>query len=348
MILNIISNAREKSKVRSVELYAAAIEQAIARYELKNQEKVVGVFETSDDGKSITIGEKNLIIDYTGVKTKGTIYVTEDGKVYIRNIFLDNIKTEYKYRISPLKPKLESGEALEIGSKYSIQVNDSKRFNFYILNKRDTNEDGNIDTYDLIMDRNICSNGEAELNECIYDMYESNDNRNGPTVAFSVLHTATKGWTNVPDMIMDYYDSSPTEAYGYTSIITDPKTKITTITGKPTSNISTIGNTDEPLKARLPISKELTDQGCTTSDGSCPAWLVDHLRYADISNDKYALNTGNRLGIEGYRILKSNTYAESYCSTISYLGKIFSGNYRNTLAKGGIRPVITVSTYLID
>ena len=74
IILNIISDTKEESNKRSVELYGKAVEQAIAKFQLNNNESISGTFTASEDGKLLTLEgetEPKLIIEYNGnVKCK--------------------------------------------------------------------------------------------------------------------------------------------------------------------------------------------------------------------------------------------------------------------------------------
>ena len=68
IILNIISYSREESNKRSVELYASSVEQAIAKYQLNNNESISGTFTTTD-GKILTKqndSTKTMNIEYDG------------------------------------------------------------------------------------------------------------------------------------------------------------------------------------------------------------------------------------------------------------------------------------------
>ena len=164
------------------------------------------------------------------------------------------------------------------------------------------------------------------------------------------LYNGTKGWINVPDMIMDYDDENnkTDDTNGYTSIMTDETTKVTTITGKQnkTSANQTFGNTTEPLKARLPREDEVKPSDnslCTTSSGSCPMWLVKNLNYWNGVNNKYSDNQNNGItNIYGYWLLSSYPGSSDHARYVG-CGGIVSNDIASDDSLIGLRPVITVS-----
>ena len=111
--------------------------------------------------------------------------------------------------------KLVSGEENTIGSKYECEVKPGTKYNFYVLSIESNG------TTNLIMDRNICSDGTAatEDNKCLVawvskldynddDNYGENGNNNkGPITAMDYLYNATKSWTNTKEMTIDKFDN---------------------------------------------------------------------------------------------------------------------------------------------
>ena len=170
------------------------------------------------------------------------------------------------------------------------------------------------------------------------------NNTYGPTTVMAELYAGTKDWDNVPDMIMNYTDENNGTAtdMGYTSIITS--NGVTTITGKPTTNTSTVGTASKPLKARLPKESEVKGAGCTTSNGSCPTWLMENMTYYNVSNDKYSMNNNSEAyqgQISGYWLLSSRPGDPYGVRYVNYGGIVANSTPTNDC---GARPVITVST----
>ena len=156
------------------------------------------------------------------------------------------------------------------------------------------------------------------------------------------LYNGTKGWTNVPDMIMNYNDESNYNrvGYGYKGIYTDIETKITTIVAKNEIDNTLLGNLDKPLKARLLKGNECLS--CTATAGTCPVFLVENLKYYNVSNDKYSMNNNSESYqiIDGYWLIQSSINSTEYARKIYYRGSVVSQAASSTTY--GIRPVITV------
>ena len=159
------------------------------------------------------------------------------------------------------------------------------------------------------------------------------------------VYNATKTWTNIPNMIMNYTDenNSGNEIYGYLKIETDKNTNETKIYTKKNEVSLTIGNQDSPLKARLPMQTELEYNGCKLYSGAtCPVWLIENLRYWEVPEDKYAIN--KNLGLDktnGYWLLASSDKGSDNALHIHSSGYIIGYNTNDT--NYGIRPVITIS-----
>ena len=96
IILNIISDSKEESNKRSVELYGKAVEQAIAKYQLNNNESILGTFTTTD-GKTLTKGEKELKVEYNGNVVCTTTEIYEDGTVYLADCTVNGGDKKYTY-----------------------------------------------------------------------------------------------------------------------------------------------------------------------------------------------------------------------------------------------------------
>ena len=264
-------------------------------------------------------------------------------------IIVDNtIKLNYLYgTVGGTGMFPETGtEEINIGDKYTCEVKSDMAtpYTFYVLTDP---ADGQVN---LIMDRNICNDGSITYtstnNYCRYKWYSAAQNNTyGPTTVMAELYAGTKDWDNVPDMIMNYTDENNGTATnkGYTSIITN--NGVTTITGKPTTNTSTVGTASKPLKARLPKQSEVMGAGCTTSNGSCPTWLMENMTYWNGANDKYSMNNNSEAyqkQLYGYWLLSSDSVNSAYARFVYFNGRVY--NYYTTYGSYGARPVITVST----
>ncbi len=257
----------------------------------------------------------------------------------------------------------------ELGDKYSCEVKPGVKYNFYILSVED-------DKINLIMERNINNDGslaekgisslslengiynkvawtskedyvkesEDELEWDIIDDDSGNHNK-GPITAMNFLYNATKDWTNIPNIKIDYKDEN-----------IDPNTQAKGTNGyngiKTENNITSILHKDgitktasyTNLKARLPMYEEVYGEGkClafSESDcfGSCPLYLANYLK-----NSLYVTGEGlqNISEIYGYWLL-SSCADDSYSSWRVYFdGYLREGSISN-VNDYGVRPVITL------
>ena len=266
-----------------------------------------------------------------------------------KNTALDNIS----YSQNKICESVSGLKSLKPGTEYKCEVKNGTFFNFYVLSTEGTK-------VNLIMDRNICSDGTvaSSSNQCNYAWHfltqelDDDNNNYGPDIAMTNLYNATKSWTNVPDMIMNYDDENNNGTNnGYTGIKTN--NGITTITGKQnkTSTSQTFGTSSEPLKARLPrqdeVFKEEQDSNyCNYDSASCPTWLVENLHidsafsWCSECSTKY-VNTQRISGIIGYWLLSSSSSTNNYARLVECSGTV--GDYSVSYASEyGIRPVITV------
>ena len=275
--------------------------------------------------------------EYKNLKVNGTYYHKKSGE--------EETYTQDEVHLCT-KVTAASSTSITKGDKYTCKVKSDMTtpYTFYVLTDP---VDGKVN---LIMDRNICNDGTISYtsgnNYCRYKWYSSaNNNTYGPTTVMAELYAGTKDWDNVEDMVMNYTDENngSAEDKGYTSIIT--ANGVTTITGKPTSNTTTIGTSAKPLKARIPKESEVTGAGCTTGAGSCPTWLMEYMTYYNVSNDKYSMNNNSEVyqnQIYGYWLLSSYPGFSSYARIVHFYGRV-SFDY-TTNGACGARPVITVST----
>ena len=339
IVIHIINDTKTSSEEQSVELYMDSVKKAIARKQLEDSSFNPRECIIQENG-NLLCDDIEVIVDMKGIKPNKGIIEIKNNQVTYKNLLLNG--TYYNRLATPVQDN-NNNKKPDIGDQYTYKVNDEDTFNFYVLS---FNEDDN--TVNLIMDRNICNDGTVEYkssnNYCRYNWYSlANNNTYGPVTAMQALYKGTKDWDNVPNMIMNYKDEYNVDnsTYGYTGITTS--NGVTIITGKPESNTTTVGTSEKPLKARLPQESELKIGGCTTSNGSCPVWLIENMKYYNVNNDKYAVNNNSEANQNflGYWLLPSRQDKMSNAYSIYYFGCI--RNYNLTPDnKTGIRPVITV------
>ena len=379
IVINIINDSKKESINRSIELYIDHAQKMIAKEQMKDptfnpsecEIKPEGILECKNETKTYS----PIQIEMKGQTPKsGTIKFSKGMVVEGKNIELDNLYYQVKDdKVSEgTKEKVISysdyitkvsdadhDDKVSPGDEYTYEVMDNMEepYTFYVLSVEG-------DKVNLIMNSNICNDGTPadKDHQCNYAWHAGEENNNyGPDTAMTNLYNATKDWTNVPDMIMNYEDENnkTDSTKGYTGITTDTTTKVTTITGKQnkTSQYQTFGNTTEPLKARLPREDEvtLTEAGCHvySSDadyGTCSVWLVENLyydsnfsTYCSTCSTKYSINNNNGItNIFGYWLLSSRPGGSDYARYVNYRGYVhnLSTSYASD---NGLRAVITVS-----
>ena len=365
IFLGMINKSKKSSDKEAVNLYTDTVEKAIQKKQMADPNFQPDKCTIKTDGNlecfNGTTSLGTVKVNMKGTKpTAGTIIIAEDDIDY-KNIVL-NDKTYY---VVATLVEDAAPTGLSVGDKYTYRVNRTDTFNFYVLSIEGT---GTNQKVNLIMNSNICNDGTISTSEnpCLYawhwqtQEWDEDDNNYGPDTAMTNLYNATKDWTNVPNMIMEYVDENNSGTNnGYTGITTDTNTKETTITGKQnkTSTSQTFGTSSEPLKARLPREDEVTSQdaGChvwssNADDGTCSAWLVENLyydsnfsSYCSTCSTKYSINNNNGItNIYAYWLLSSSPGSSSGARIVSFSGVV--GRTDTSDASGrGLRAVITVS-----
>ena len=216
----------------------------------------------------------------------------------------------------------------ELGAKYDCKVDPNKDpYTFYVLSN---NED---ETTNLIMDRNICEDGTSatEKNTCLVAWQTSGSNADGPVTAMDYLYKATKDWTNIPNIEMNYIDKVNN---GYGTIVTADGT--TKITKKDGASVTVLIDQEgySNLKARLPYRSEVDTSNIRDE------YLFENL---DGSNwyGSGTKPTKNIDGIYGYWTLSSSDLHSNSAWAVVCVGYILSFDVGGYDIRG-VRPVITV------
>ena len=362
IVLNIINDTKESAVLRSADFYIAAVENEIMLENMKqggsfnpNTCEITNGAVSCDD-KEITLkvdGEvpSNGSITFEDGKVTSISLTYTNGTVTLNNkgeLILGESKEPEEKSICKL---VENGDVapagISVGDKYQCKVKDNMETGFedgYYFFVLGTNSDG---TTNLIMERNIYYDSTndvglvaTETNTGLVAWYSpSQSNSFGPVTAMDYLYNATKDWSNVPNIVMNYTDEGNTGSYGYGTITTT--NNITKIAKKDTTAVTVLTDKEgyTNLKARMPMYSEVTGEGkCTTSSGSCPLYLANYL-----NSSSYVTGDGlqNISKIYGYWTLPSDAANSGYAWYVSYNGYVSdyivnNGSYR------GVRPVITL------
>ena len=333
IILGIINDAREESNERSVELYASAVRNGIAAYQLREGKEVLPG----------TYNESNPLPfkpEYEGKVDCENVIIGEDGKVSLEGCTVNGGEKQYSYGIEQETPSLAGTIGIcnplsvategtyTAGDKYECDVDPNKEGYdqiFYVLTNATS---GSVN---LIMDSNITRTGDAIKDANPTDKglvawitqtdYEREDvggkawddftdnNTFGPISAIEYLQDATKGWTNVnPQTISTFTDNA----------------------GEP-HNMAITYTTN----ARLPYYSEISDVS------SSKLYLIDYL-YGGEDADIPLTGRNGVEGVYGYWTLSSiasSPYSAWYVYCDAGAGSTGVGN----VGAFGVRPVITLS-----
>ena len=344
IILGIINDAREKANERSVELYAAAVKNAIAAYQLT--------------GLNAPKSFSDLTIQYDGDVKCAVQELYADGNFYLEGCKVNNGEKEYSYGTKQEVP-IEVGKFSSVckpaegteyntteGTKYNCKVDPNKDpYTFYVLNATSTE-------VNLIMDSNINENGNAvKGDESVLGLvaWSNNKNYEGPVIAKAKLHEGTKNWTNLKPV--NYFYNGIAGDYGYTSL--SATNGILTISPKEGSGyeITEIG----PMYSRLPFKEELSDYSEELNNSylyenlwlKCTNFSL-HIVSCDSENiisidglDIEGLN--HKMGIEGYWTASSTNIIRDSAINVYYNGTLGGGTPVGNDDQYGVRPVINLS-----
>lgn len=359
IVLNTINDSRKSSGEISVINYLKAVDLAIVEENIGNE-----VFEPNECEISLERNKSYIICDgyeekrlvkINGEKpTSGRLRISgmsvekvtnlKMGNYYINtNIDGEIVKTEEPATIcdpvtnaTKTTGNVPSGNFIP-GDEYVCQVNESSSYHFFVLSKEG-------DKVNLILDRNVNSKGGLATNKVpdnsvwlSLDDYilsggtkeswnaSNANNTKGPITAMNFLVNATKEWTNIPNIIMNYTD----EGENYGKIVTINNN---TVIMDKNGNIS---SSYESMKSRMPKRSELEAIGCSNQGGSCPKWISNYMMPSSaVSNP---INS-----IYGYWTLSTQKNVNQNAYYVYFNGGFGPRKVENA-SGDGIRPVITLS-----
>lgn len=339
IILGIIKDAREESYKRSVEMYAKAIENAIAKQQLFNPNEVVsGTFTTTDGRNLKQTGKEDLKIEYDGNVVCEIIQIYEDGNIYLTKCKVNGTFIEYFYG---MKQGYENGEVVyfDIENGVGCTIDDYHEENSktdYNGIDRTANQtsclkfyaflDDGSDKINLLLDHNIVrySNWSYGFN-----------NSNGPTVLLNLLKQNTDKWS---DKII-----TPSTKYGYPVDYKGYKARI--ITAQEIAHITENTGWDEISLTSTSYYFETLNSSygnnCTDNndDTICKyGWLYD--RTSNKCKQHGCLNNSD-VTTHGYWTASPNVSSSKHVWKVYYKGTL-SNQDLDVQEYTGIRPVIEV------
>ena len=406
IVLSIIEETKESATLRSAEYYLSAVENSIMKKNLSAGGSFSpNVCEVQSNGNLLCDGKDTLEVEVNGeVPSSGTITFNK-GKIIDATLTLSNktitkdtngklvLGEAQEKTICKLIDDADGSDTITPGDKYQCKVKDDMEeewkdgYYFYVLSSE---EDG---TTNLIMDRNINSDGtpttkaikesEKDSNGGIYNLVawisklDYNDDTNfgsygnnnkGPITAMNFLYNATKDWTNIPALNYTYndreYQGTTAEDRSYTSFVSN--NGVATITAL-AGNKTTIGTSDNPLRARMPIYSRTYDEDwniiaekgevSNLKSNESNKYLYYHMGFYCYDNEDdhnlvacedagfiegvYEKGIENIDGINGYWTLSSDADYSTSALHVYYVGDVDNGgvDYEHGL---GARPVINL------
>ena len=378
IILNIIDDAKKESDERSVELYASAVRNGIAKEQLKGNVLPAGKYLSSNGGRTLTLETDPkvvLTVDYEGDVECETTEVRGDGTVSLAGCTVNGGTEKYSYGKNQENEEENSsgstsktyangeevyfnvttGEACTANDYTETQSNTEVKtgcMKFYAFNDSATNEKVN-----LLLDHNIVDSTD----------WNSNGNvTGGPITLLSKLATNTENWqgTETPTNYSVNQSSAPSKA-NYTIDYTGYKARL--ITGEEIAQIMGINYDPNGFNLFQPSSdtcysywdnstyKEVTD-----ASGCKYGWLYDRTSFNCIDNgclnnathentefDTYGYWTATSAeqlyngSFEAHVVMDSGYYSSLDVDSINEDGIRLEPNNIDKYAYG-VRPVIEV------
>ena len=333
IVLDIIEDSKNSSIKRSIELYADAVENSVAKAQLNGQAIPSGKYIT-EDGKTLTQGDTTLKVDYNGAKVVCEVNITTQGEISLKGCKVNGKETEYTYG----KIEDANNKTYTNGEVVYFDVTTGKSCDTYTETQSNTgvnsgcmkfyafNDDGS-DKVNLILDHNTTAT--IAWNSSV-------SNASGPSEEFlNKLNEDTKDWigTEVPtNYSID--QTGQTSKAKYTIDYSSYKARV--ITAQEVAQIT--GNTtwDEKTSGSEFYFDTNTKEKSTT--GFKYGWLYD--RTSQNCTDRGCLNNSD-VATVGYWTI-SPLASTSGSAWLVYYGGTLVGN---SVADGfsyGVRPVIAV------
>ena len=336
IVLDIIEDSKNSSIKRSIELYADAVENSVAKAQLNGSVVPSGKYTTTD-GKTLTQGNTTIKVDYDGAKTVCDVYISSEGTVSLKKCNVSDKDVEYTY----------GNKIYENGEVVYFDVTTGKTCDNYTETQSNTgvnsgcmkfyafNDDGS-DKVNLILDHNTTAT--IAWNSSV-------SNASGPSEEFlNKLNEDTKDWigTEVPtNYIMD--QTGQVSGAKYTVDYSSYKARL--ITAQEVAQIT--GNTtwDE----RTASSSYYFDSKTTTESDTCTegntigckyGWLYDR---TNTSCTTYGCSNNSDVETYGYWSASSSSIVDDAYRAwyVAYDGSVYDSNV-DFSDLYGVRPVITV------
>ncbi len=340
IVLDIIEDSKNSSIKRSIELYADAVENSVAKAQLNGNAVPSGKYTTTD-GKTLTNGNTTIKVDYDGAKTVCEVNITNNGEVSLKNCKVNGKATEYTYG----KDEDTNNKTYTNGEVVYFNVDNGTKCSNYTETQSNTgtksgcmkfyafNDDGK-DTVNLILDHNTTA-------EVLWNLTVST--ASGPKEVLNQLKKDTTSWqgTITPE---NYSIDQSEQGSGVKYAVDYSDYKARLITAQEVAQIT--GNTTFDEKTSSSIF--YFDTNTTTESKTCKygnttgckyGWLYD--RTTDDCTKYGCLNNSDKKTY-GYWTASSRAGDSAYAWNVYYNGGTLTTGYVGGAHSYGVRPVITI------
>ena len=336
IVLDIIEDSKNSSIKRSIELYADAVENSVAKAQLNGNAVPSGKYTTTD-GKTLTNGNTTIKVDYDGAKTVCDVYISNEGTISLKKCNVSDKTVEYTY----------GNKIYENGDVVYFDVTTGKTCDNYTETQSNTgvnsgcmkfyayNDDGG-DKINLLLDHNTTAT---------IAWNSSGSNVNGPSEEFlNKLNEDTKDWqgTETPsNYTMD--QTGQTSNANYTIDYSSYKARLITaqeiaqITGNTTFDEKTATVNDYFY---FDTNKNTESDTCKSGDTSgCKyGWIYDR---TNTSCTTYGCLNNSDVKTSGYWSASSFADGTDIAWRVRYGGGV-GVNSVDRSDSYGVRPVIEV------
>ena len=327
IVLDIIEDSKNSSIKRSIELYADAVENSVAKAQLNGSIVPSGKYTTTD-GKTLTNGETTIKVDYDGAKTVCDVVISNKGNIYLENCSVNDKNVEYTY-----------GDVIYYNGKVVyFNVDTGEKCDNYTETQSNTgvksgcmkfyayNDDGG-DKINLLLDHNTTAT---------IAWNSSESNINGPSEEFlNKLNEDTKDWQGT-EMPTNYSINLGEGKANYTIDYSAYKARL--VTANEVAQITNNTSWDETTSTNWYYLDTNTKEKSTI--GFRYGWLYDRTNVS--CKDNGCLNNADSsMNGYGYWTVSSHVGHTNAAWLMSSFGNV-SGSGIASSDYYGIRPVIEV------
>ena len=342
IVLDIIEDSKNSSIKRSIELYADAVENSVAKAQLNGNVVPSGKYTTTD-GKTLTNGNTTMKVDYDGAKTVCDVVISNKGNIYLENCSVNDKNVEYTY-----------GDVIYYNGKVVyFNVDTGEKCDNYTETQSNTgvksgcmkfyafNDDGG-DTLNLILDHNTTA-------LVAWNSSTNVSNESGPSEVLTQLKKDTELWKGTElsaNYTMD--QTGQTSNANYTIDYSGYKARL--ITAKEIAQIT--GNTswDEKVATHsnwyyFDSKTYIVSDTCKEGDTSgCQyGWLYDRTHTSCTTYG--CLNNSDK---ETYGYWTASSCADDYYNAWILSADGFISDDSVDSDNYGVRPVITIPKSQLD